>query len=568
MKCINSLGFTNMTPVQAACIPLFMKNNDVAAEAVTGSGKTLAFVVPILEKLMHREESLKKCEVGAIIITPTRELALQIYEVVCEFLKFTPNLTSALLVGGTNPALDITRLKEQGGHIIVGTPGRLEDLFKRKDEEFQLSSCVKGLEVLVLDEADRLLDMGFETSINAILSYLPKQRRTGLFSATMTKELQALIRAGLRNPVCISVKEKNASSEGEQRTPAALLNEYMICPAEQKFNILVDFLRQHAEDKIMLFFSTCACVEYFSCILQRLLPKITVFGLHGKMRKKRNKIFTKFRKTTSGLLTCTDIMARGIDILDVHWVIQYDPPSSASAFVHRCGRTARIGNVGNALLMLLPSEDAYINFLTINQKVSMELIETPSNVPDVIPKVQNLAQKDRSIFDKGNRSFVSYIQAYRKHECSLLFRIKDLDFGGLAKGFGLLRLPKMPELKGKVITNFTPVDMDLNNIPYLDKQKEVIRQDKLKKYQETGQWPGAKKFTRENQPWFKSKEKERLNKEKKEKRKKAKKRKREENALDEGEIAELAKDVKLIKNLKRGKISQEEFDSEFIGGED
>ncbi|NIG59040.1 ATP-dependent RNA helicase DDX55 [Pontoporia blainvillei] len=159
---LRELGFPYMTPVQSATIPLFVKNKDVAAEAVTGSGKTLAFIIPILEILLRREEKLKKSQVGAIIITPTRELAVQIDEVLSHFTKPFPQFSQILWIGGRNPGEDVARFKEHGGNIIVATPGRLEDMFRRKAEGLDLASCVRSLEVLVLDEADRLLDMGFE----------------------------------------------------------------------------------------------------------------------------------------------------------------------------------------------------------------------------------------------------------------------------------------------------------------------------------------------------------------------------------------------------------------------
>nr|XP_006119739.1 ATP-dependent RNA helicase DDX55 isoform X2 [Pelodiscus sinensis] len=425
-----------------------MSNKDVAAEAVTGSGKTLAFVIPILEILLRREEKLKKMQVGAIVITPTRELAVQINEVLSYFTKQFPQFSQILLIGGRNPIEDIEKFKEQGGNIIIATPGRLEDMFRRKADGLDLASCVKSLDVLVLDEADRLLDMGFEASLNTILDFLPKQRRTGLFSATQTQEVENLVRAGLRNPVRISVKEKGVAASSTQKTPTRLENYYMICKSDEKFNQLVHFLRQHKQEKHLIFFSTCACVEYYGKALECLVKNVKIMCIHGKMKHKRNKIFTEFRQLPSGILVCTDVMARGIDIPEVNWVLQYDPPSSASAFVHRCGRTARIGHLGSALVFLLPMEESYVNFLSINQKCPMQEMKPLKNVVDVLPKLKSMALSDRAMFEKGMKAFVSCVQAYAKHECNLIFRIKDLDFASLARGFALLRMPKMPELKG------------------------------------------------------------------------------------------------------------------------
>lgn len=552
---LRELGFLHMTPVQSATIPLFMRNKDVAAEAVTGSGKTLAFVIPILEILLRREEKLKKNQVGAIVITPTRELAIQIDEVLSHFTKHFPQFSQILWIGGRNPGEDVERFKHHGGNIIVATPGRLEDMFRRKAEGLDLASYVKSLDVLVLDEADRLLDMGFEASINTILEFLPKQRRTGLFSATQTQEVENLVRAGLRNPVRISVKEKGVAASSTQKTPSRLENHYMICKADEKFNQLVHFLRSRQQQKHLVFFSTCACVEYYGKALEALVQRVKILCIHGKMKYKRNKIFMEFRKLQSGILVCTDVMARGIDIPEVNWVLQYDPPSNASAFVHRCGRTARIGHGGSALVFLLPMEEAYINFLAINQKCPLQEMSLQRNTVDLLPKLRAMALADRAMFEKGMKAFVSFVQAYAKHECSLIFRLKDLDFAGLARGFALLRMPRMPELRGKQFPDFVPVDIDTDTIPFKDKIREKQRQKLLEqKRKERTENEGRRKFIK-NKAWSKQKAK-------KERKKKmnAKRKKDEGSDIDDEDMEELLNDTRLLKKFKKGKITEEEFE--------
>ncbi|XP_057382725.1 ATP-dependent RNA helicase DDX55 isoform X3 [Balaenoptera acutorostrata] len=532
-----------------------MKNKDVAAEAVTGSGKTLAFIIPILEILLRREEKLKKSQVGAVIITPTRELAVQIDEVLSHFTKPFPQFSQILWIGGRNPGEDVARFKEHGGNIIVATPGRLEDMFRRKAEGLDLASCVRSLEVLVLDEADRLLDMGFEASINTILEFLPKQRRTGLFSATQTQEVENLVRAGLRNPVRISVKEKGAAASSTQKTPSRLENYYMVCKADEKFNQLVHFLRNHKQEKHLVFFSTCACVEYCGKALEALVKGVNIMCIHGKMKYKRNKIFTEFRKLQSGILVCTDVMARGIDIPEVNWVLQYDPPSNASAFVHRCGRTARIGHGGSALVFLLPMEESYVNFLALNQKCPLQEMKVQKNTVDLLPKLKSMALADRAVFEKGMKAFVSYVQAYAKHECNLIFRLKDLDFASLARGFALLRMPKMPELRGKQFPDFVPVDVSTDTIPFKDKIREKQRQKLLEQQRkEKTENEGRRKFIK-NKAWSKQKAK-------KEKKKKLnEKRKRKEGSdIEDEDMEELLNDTRLLKKFKKGKITEEEFE--------
>ncbi|KAM4808738.1 ATP-dependent RNA helicase DDX55 [Rhinophrynus dorsalis] len=558
---LKDLHFTHMTPVQSATIPLFMNNKDIAAEAITGSGKTLAFVIPLLEILLKREEKLKKNQVGAIIITPTRELAVQIDEVLSYFTKHFPQFSQILLIGGSNPVDDVKKFKEQGGNIIVATPGRLEDMFRRQADGLDLVSCVKSLDVLILDEADRLLDMGFEASLNTILGYLPKQRRTGLFSATQTQELENLVRAGLRNPVRITVKEKGVAATSTQKTPIRLQNYYTISKSDEKFNKLVNFLQQRKQEKHLVFFSTCACVEYYGKALETFVKNVKVMCIHGKMKHKRNKIFTEFRKLNSGVLVCTDVMARGIDIPEVNWVLQYDPPSSASSFVHRCGRTARIGHHGSALVFLLPMEESYVSFLSINQKCPLQEMTDLRSSVDYLPKLKSLAESDRAVFEKGMKAFVSYVQAYAKHECNLIFRVKDLDFSSLARGFGLLKMPRMPELRGKNFSDFVTAAIDTDTIPYKDKNREKQRQKMLQERKQKQEIEGRRNFAK-NKAWSKQKAR------KEKKKKVALKRKHEEGSdLDEEDVDELLRDTRLLKRLKKGKITEEEFEKQVTGVE-
>uniref|UniRef100_A0A1B6JTZ4 ATP-dependent RNA helicase n=1 Tax=Homalodisca liturata TaxID=320908 RepID=A0A1B6JTZ4_9HEMI len=589
LKTIKCFGFESMTPVQASCIPLLLKNKDVAAQAVTGSGKTLAFVIPVLELLLKRNEEWKRHEVGAIVISPTRELALQTCEVLDSFLLHS-NFTRMLAIGGNSVQSDVEYFRKNGANIIIATPGRLEDLLTQNILNLPVS--VKALEILVLDEADRLLELGFEKSLNTILQYLPRQRRTGLFSATQTKEVESLVRAGLRNPVMITVTEKSNNSACNKvtstlSTPSTLSNYYTILEPTDKLPFLMEFLQHHGyEQKYMLFLSTCACVEYFSAILKVLLAKnLDIFSIHGKMKEKRYKIFDSFRKSQSGLLICTDVMARGIDIPEVDWVIQYDPPTSAASFVHRCGRTARIGNLGSAIIFLMPNEELYTDFIHRNQNVTLHPFETFNRNPSMVynQTIFNLVQKsqlnDRAVFDKANRAFVSYIQFYCKHECNIILRVKDLDFGPLATGFGLLRLPKMPELKDKPMTGFINQPIDFNDIKYKDKQRELSRQEKLNSFNETGVWPSRKKHskgcTKETTPWSLKKQ---LKVEKQERRKVKKeyknkkisegknKTKRKRNRLTNEDLLlneDLKKDLALMKKLNKRRITNEQFCNEF-----
>ncbi|XP_025834168.1 probable ATP-dependent RNA helicase DDX55 homolog isoform X2 [Agrilus planipennis] len=573
-KAIKTFNFPTMTPVQAATVPLLIAMKDVAVQAVTGSGKTLAFLIPMLQLLKRRakEQVWKVKEVGSIIISPTRELAVQTNTVLTQLLEHLPQFKQCLLVGGNSIEEDVKKLRE-GCNILVSTPGRLEDLLTRK-LDFNLPASVKSLELLILDEADKLLDLGFTASLNTILSYLPRQRRTGLFSATQTKELQDLIRAGLRNPVVITVTEK-----ASQSTPVTLDNYYIVTRNDGKLGTLVSFLEENSIRKALLFFPTCATVEYFSIVLKHILPQklSPVLAIHGKMKEKRQKILDKFRNSSSGILLCTDVMARGIDIPEVDWVLQWDPPTSASAFVHRVGRTARQGNQGSSLIFLLENEEPYVEFIKLNQNVYLKQLSdsaTTEKIADIREKLRSLQKIDRATMEKATRAFVSHVRAYSKHECSLILKVKDWPLGSVAAMYGLIRLPKMPELKNQDLSDFPQVeDFDFDSVPYKDKQKEEQRQKKLESYKSTGVWPGKQIKIRKKptEPWSKTKQMKEERKIKRQKRKNTKQmkiannqplKKKKRKGISEEDMEELAKDIALIKKLKKRKITDEQFDKE------
>ncbi|CCF51973.1 hypothetical protein NDA14_006311 [Ustilago hordei] len=569
---LSDLGFAQMTPVQASTIPLFLAHKDVIVEAVTGSGKTLAFVIPVLEMLLRRTTKLKKDEVGALIVSPTRELAEQIYKVIQMFLdaqssaeaaaeeqeeqeeqeqesdpdsdsdsdapRKEPKLTHStisrkttrisgaqLIVGGSKstPLDDYRTFRDSGPDILVGTPGRLEELLTRKGVK------KSELDLLVLDEADRLLDLGFTENLRRILSLLPKQRRTGLFSATMTEALSELVRMGLRNPVRVVVKveakskHSNKAVDGFRRTPATLQNLFQVCRPENKLAQLVRILLFEASEKGMsggakkfiVYFATCAEVNYFYSVFSALpsfkQKGIELFALHGKQTpSKRKSMFDGFVTSTSldptkggmgsTVLFCTDVAARGLDLPDVEVVVQYDPPTDPKVFSHRCGRTARAGRRGRAIVMLHSGrEEDFVAYMGGKRiplapypylSSTLEGVSEPTSPTDdpsalsndiaareLESSIRNLAKSDREIFDHSIRGYVSYIRAYSKHEMSYIFRITDLDLAAVAHAFALIRLPAMPELKARKAFDMTYPEesIDFAAVPYKDKAKEKAR---------------------------------------------------------------------------------------------
>ncbi|SAM01604.1 hypothetical protein [Absidia glauca] len=514
------MGFDTMTPVQAGAIPLFMKNKDVVVEAVTGSGKTLAFVIPIIEKLLRREDPLKNHEIGAMIITPTRELAQQINTVFNLFVQDHPRsdqLKLGLYIGGTTTLQqDILHFNKTQPRIMIGTPGRLEEMLMKSNKLVN----TKELEVLVMDEADRLLDMGFSQQLNHIIAQLPKQRRTGLFSATMTDAISSLVKAGLRNPVRVVVKVEDLSSKGNtQRTPASLEISYGICDADQKWTQVIRLLETELDQpegarKFIIYVATCACVDYFFKLLKRSpsLAAYDIHSLHGQMDTKRRSAtythFTQLPPAVPAILLCTDVASRGLDIPDVDYVIQVDPPQDPKAFTHRCGRAARAGRKGKATVLLCRGrEEAYVEFLKLRK----------------IPL-----------------------------------------------------LPKMPELKNSNVVTFDTVEMNWDTYAYGDKNKELKRQRELKEFAAKPKKPAFEKDLKpkKSSAWSnKTEAKERkLDRRLKKDRKKDYLKRKQDNDDDDDDNDgddwdELAKEERLAKKMRKGKISRQDFDT-MMGDDD
>ena len=348
------LGFSRATPVQEATIPLLMGYKDVSVDACTGSGKTLAFVIPIVEKIRALNLSKKKSHhVVALVLSPTRELASQIYSVLEAFNS--GSFTSALLVGGSSTDTDVLAIKERGCQVIIGTPGRVEDIFTRLASTPHALDLKSSFEILILDEADRLLDMGFQRQLDGIMKRVPRQRRTGLFSATQTDAVKSLARAGLRNPVRVQVRvdevRGNEAHAGKNILPTTLEVRYKIVEQRNKVGALVHFLMEKeksaathinrgidavevqasggplANNKGIVYFLTCACVDYFGVAMEALKDafgiQVPIYVLHGRLKQKaREAALGAFARAEEGILLATDVAARGLDIPDVEWVLQ------------------------------------------------------------------------------------------------------------------------------------------------------------------------------------------------------------------------------------------------------
>ena len=271
----------------------------------------------------------------------------------------------------------------------------------------------------------------------------------------------------------------------EQVIPVSLENFYCIIPVEAKLLQLVQLLLDHSSAKIICYFLTCAQVNYFWRVVTRLesiqAAGIDIYSLHGKVpHDKRKGIYEDFITKESGILFTTDVAARGLDFPHVDWVIQYDAPQNPDQFVHRIGRTARMGRSGKAVVFLTAEEDDYIVLLR-HKGIPIESMQARTALENILPLIQDQQRKERETYEKAQLAFVSFIRAYKEHACSYIFRLNRIDLGNLANGFGLLNLPKMPELGNPNRTiNFQPAPIDPNSIRFKDKKRENIRQKQLK----------------------------------------------------------------------------------------
>ncbi|KAF8863976.1 ATP-dependent rRNA helicase spb4 [Acephala macrosclerotiorum] len=600
LDAISAMGFGKMTPVQASTIPLFAGNKDVVVEeryvAVTGSGKTLAFLIPVVEKLLRLEEPIKKHHVGAIIVSPTRELAAQIHSVLLSLLAFhepssqtlklpedgdTKRSTSTLTVlpqlllgGTTTPAQDLSRFLKNSPNFLISTPGRLLELLTSPHVHCPQSS----FEVLVLDEADRLLDLGFKDDLQKIIGRLPKQRRTGLFSASVSEAVGEIVRVGLRNPVKIAVKVRSASGD-DKRTPASLQMSYLPTPPTHKFPALISLLSKldPTPQKSIIYLSTCAAVDYFQHMLSAILPdQFTLVPLHGKHPPNvRQKNFAKYVSAVSPtILLTTDVAARGLDIPQVDLVVQIDPPSDPKVFIHRCGRAGRAGRKGLSVIFLQPGrEEDYIPFLEI-RKTPIALLKKPAiSVTDehakaVISKMRKEVLADRALYDKGQRAFVSWVRSYSKHTASSIFRVADLDWTELGNAWGLICLPKMPELKKWEGDKSLGVKVDMIGYAYKDKAREKARRIAMEEEKTKAPYVLSEeqvKKRKEREAWSHKHDQQY---EKEARREKKRRRKESERlaAMTEEEKVKERELQDLIAQVKAKKLAEEE--DEFKGFDD
>jgi ATP-dependent RNA helicase DDX10/DBP4 len=429
--------FTNLTAIQRAAIPHALCGRDVLGAAKTGSGKTLAFLIPVIERL-YRLRWNPLDGLGAIIISPTRELAMQIFEEL-RTVGEMHDLSAGLLIGGKDVEQEASRVGAM--NILVCTPGRL---LQHMDESPDFNA--DNVKMLVLDEADRILDMGFSATVNAILANIPKRdRQTLLFSATQTKSVKSLARLSLDAPEYVS-----AHSEASKPTPVKLDQAYMICNLEDKMDVVWSFIKTHLSSRIIVFFSTCNQVKFVYEAFRRLRPGTPLRCLHGKMsQQKRVVVYDQYCESKAGVLFATDIAARGLDFPKVDWVLQADCPEDVASYIHRVGRTARYTHSGRGLLLLVPSEQKGMIEDLKEAKVELKCLKyNKEKIQPVSQALQALLSKDADVKTLAQKSIVSYLRSIFLQPKKHIFDVQALPAVEFALSLGLTSVPKMKILAG------------------------------------------------------------------------------------------------------------------------
>jgi len=341
LRACESLGYIEPTPIQRQAIPVILSGRDLIGCAETGTGKTAAFLLPIVQRLGEQPRP----GVRVLILAPTRELALQIQKNYTELNRTKAN-RCVIAIGGTNIRTQIAELR-RGASVIIATPGRLLDLTERK------AVNLSDIETLVLDEADRMLDMGFLPAIKRVLAMLPTQRQTLLFSATMSPEIETLARATMKQPALAEVARRGSTAATVEQSAYSV-------PQENKTALLLDLLEGEHQDqnfeRVLVFTRTRRTAERLSHILRARDHRVN--RIHAdRSQPQREKALQEFRDGRARVLVATDIAARGLDVDSVSHVINYDVPAAPEDYVHRVGRTGRAGKAGQAITIMAPVDE-------------------------------------------------------------------------------------------------------------------------------------------------------------------------------------------------------------------
>jgi len=390
LKAVAEKGYTTPSTIQEKAIPLVLKGKDVLASAQTGTGKTAGFTLPILQ-LLAESKHPKYRPIRALILTPTRELAAQIYDNIKDYSKYL-DIRTAVIFGGVKPASQIATIK-QGVDILVATPGRLLDL------ENQRKLSLSRVDFLVLDEADRMLDMGFQRDINKILTLLPKKRQNLLFSATFSKEIKKLAGAFLHQPVMVEAAPQNSTVD-------KIIQKAYRTDKTKKTALIIKLISDGNWQQVLVFTRT---KHGANRLCKKMISKgIKAAAIHGnKSQGARTKALAGFKNGEVRVLVATDIAARGLDIPLLPHVINFELPNIAEDYVHRIGRTGRAGANGEAISLVSSDEVAYLKAIEklLKQKLAATVIEgfEPSEITPDNEKPKTKEQKSEEIRQRQQR---------------------------------------------------------------------------------------------------------------------------------------------------------------------
>ncbi|XP_066436270.1 ATP-dependent DNA helicase DDX31 isoform X2 [Eleutherodactylus coqui] len=489
------LEVSRMTSVQKMTIPALLSGRDAMVRSQTGSGKTLAYGVPLVQELQGVLPKIQRSDGPyALVLVPTRELALQSFTIIQKLLKPFTWIVPGVLMGGEKRKSEKARLRK-GINILIATPGRLVDHIKStKNIHFS------HMRWLIMDEADRILDLGFEKDITTVLNAVntqSEQRQNVLLSATLSQAVTRLADISLQNPISVTVAEDSTSdvatnlkSKVEQEDvdttgfamPEKLRQHAVVVPSKLKLVTLSAFIlgkwKCDPKPKMIVFFPSCELVEFHHSLLSSVLPlrsprkdEPVFLRLHGNMeQEERTTVFQQFTAARAGILLCTDVAARGLDLPQVTWIVQYNAPLTATEYIHRVGRTARLGARGSSLLLLMPSEAEYIQTLG-NHKISISEMKMEEILSDLLledfliirrgkaemadpqavreratvlqTKFEDNVHASAATSLSAKKALQSYIRAYATYPKDLkhIFHVRSLHLGHVAKSFGLRDAP-------------------------------------------------------------------------------------------------------------------------------
>ncbi|XP_057454791.1 DEAD-box ATP-dependent RNA helicase 31-like [Lotus japonicus] len=454
LKGVKDAGYEKMTVVQEATLPIILKGKDVLAKAKTGTGKTVAFLLPSIEVVVKSPASdrdQRRPPILVLIICPTRELASQAAAEANKLIKYHPAIGVQVVIGGTRLALEQKRMQVNPCQILVATPGRLRD---HVENTAGFASRLMGVKVLILDEADHLLDMGFRKDIEKIIAAVPKQRQTLLFSATVPEEVRQVCNIALRR----DHEFINTVQEGSEETHSQVRQMHLVAPLDKHFSLLYAILKDHIADdvdyKVLVFCTTAMVTRLVADLLSEL--KLNVREIHSrKPQSYRTRVSEEFRKSKGLILVTSDVSARGVDYPDVTLVVQVGLPSDREQYIHRLGRTGRRGKEGQGILLLTPWEEF---FLSTIKDLPIEKAPVPSVDPDTKRKVEKaLSHVEMKNKEAAYQAWLGYYNSNKKIGKDK-YRLVELA-NEFSKSMGLDNPPAIPKLVlGK---------MGLRNIPGL-----------------------------------------------------------------------------------------------------